>query len=83
MRTGVGCSPRRHSRGTVSRRARVAPHARTDGVDIYAVQPEDGTQFLWSRRDSITTAAKHGDLSVSEYTAFLTTMGEKVVWPED
>ncbi|WP_369744460.1 GIY-YIG nuclease family protein [Paenarthrobacter sp. AMU7] len=52
-------------------------------MDIHSVQREDGTQFPWSRRDSIAAAARHGDLSVLEYAAFLTAMGEKVVWPED
>lgn len=52
-------------------------------MSIHSVQREDGTQFLWSRRDSIATAAKRGDLGLDEYVAFLTAMGEKVVWPED
>ena len=52
-------------------------------MSIHSVQREDGTQFLWSRRDSISSAAKYGYLSVQEYAEFLTTMGEKVVWPED
>ncbi|MDO5863442.1 MULTISPECIES: GIY-YIG nuclease family protein [Paenarthrobacter] len=51
-------------------------------MSIHSVQREDGTQFLWSRRDSIASAAKCGDLSVQEYVAFLEAMGEKVVWPD-
>lgn len=52
-------------------------------MSIHSVLREDDTTFLWSRRDTIARAAKHGDLSVQEFTAFLTALGEKVVWPED
>ncbi|MGO4145731.1 hypothetical protein AB4Y77_11645 [Paenarthrobacter sp. YAF11_1] len=52
-------------------------------MSIHTVQREDGTEFLRSRRDSIPTAAKRGDLGLEEYVAFLNAMGEKVVWPED
>ncbi|BCW44604.1 hypothetical protein [Arthrobacter sp. StoSoilB5] len=52
-------------------------------MSIHSVQREDGTQFLWSRRDSIASAAKHSDLSMKEFAGFLGAMGEKIVWPED
>lgn len=52
-------------------------------MSIHSVQREDGTQFLWSRRDSIARAAKHSDLSMREFAGFLGAMGEKIVWPED
>lgn len=52
-------------------------------MSIHSVQREDATQFLWSRRDAIARAAKHDDLSVQDYAAFLKALGEKVVWPED
>ena len=52
-------------------------------MSIHSVERKDGTQFLWSRRDTIAKAAKHDDLGVQDYAAFLKAIGEKVVWPED
>ncbi|WP_416416135.1 GIY-YIG nuclease family protein [Paenarthrobacter aromaticivorans] len=52
-------------------------------MGIHTVQRDTGDPFLWSRRDAIARAAKHGELSVPEFAAFLEAMGENVVWPAD
>lgn len=54
------------------------------GLDmtIYSVENEDGSSFMWSRRDAIAGAAARGELSVEEFAAFLEAMGETVIWPE-
>lgn len=54
------------------------------GMDmtIYSVFREDGERFLWSRRDAIRGAAVRSELSVDEYSAFLTALGESIIWPE-
>lgn len=54
------------------------------GMDmtIYSVQRKSEGQFLWSRRDSIAHAAGLGKLSGEDFSAFLTAMGEQVIWPD-
>lgn len=49
---------------------------------IHLVTREDGTQFMWSRRDGIAGAAARGELSVEEFSSFLGAMGETIIWPE-
>lgn len=58
--------------------------ARLAGADmtIYSISRDTGGSFMWSRRDSIRGAAARGELSVDEYSAFLTAIGERVVWPD-
>lgn len=50
---------------------------------IHSVTREDGSQFFWSRRDSVSGAVRSGELTVPEFTAFLEVMGETVIWPID
>ncbi|QGN58895.1 GIY-YIG nuclease family protein [Nostocoides sp. HKS02] len=50
-------------------------------MSIYSVVRPDGSTFFWSRRDAVAEAAVRGDLSVAEFAAFLTEMGETIVWP--
>lgn len=55
------------------------------GMDmtIYSIEPETGPPFMWSRRDGIAGAVTRGELSVEEFTSFLESMGEKVIWPKN
>ncbi|MHA7284607.1 GIY-YIG nuclease family protein [Arthrobacter sp. TMS2-4] len=55
------------------------------GLDmtIYSVRREAGESFLWSRRDAVRSAAVRGELSVEEYSAFLTALGEDIIWPAE
>jgi hypothetical protein len=50
---------------------------------IHSVTREDGSQFFWSRRDSLSGAVRSGELTVPEFTTFLEAMGETVIWPID
>jgi hypothetical protein len=52
-------------------------------MQIYANTRQDGTQAIWSRRDIIGNAIRDGSLTISEFEAFLTTMGETVIWPKE
>lgn len=50
-------------------------------MTVFIVSREDGSEFMWSRRDGIRQAARRGKLSVEAYSRFLEAMGETVVWP--
>lgn len=50
-------------------------------MTMFAVARDDGSEFMWSRRDAIRRAARRGDLSTADYELFLNAMGETVVWP--
>lgn len=52
-------------------------------MSIYSVDDADGSVFLWSRRDSISSAAARGELAVDEFASFLRALGEEIIWPED
>lgn len=67
--------------GVSPRRDLVAQLADTD-MTIYAVRRDVGGPFMWSRRDSVRGAAARGELSVKEYSDFLTAIGERIVWPD-
>jgi len=49
---------------------------------IFQTRRVDGSSRLWSRRDLINSAARRGELSVQLFAAFLTAMGETIVWPD-
>lgn len=51
-------------------------------MTIYSTEHENGSQVMWSKRDAISNAVACGELSVEEFAAFLTAMGEKIIWPE-
>lgn len=44
---------------------------------------DDGSTYIWSRRDFIRRAVISGALSVAEFVAFLGAIGESVLWPEE
>jgi hypothetical protein len=52
-------------------------------MTIHSVAREDGTRFMWSRRDTVANAARNSELSVEEFATFLEAMGETIIWPED
>lgn len=49
---------------------------------VFQTRRDDGSPRLWSRRDLINSAARRGELSVPDFAAFLTAMGETIVWPD-
>lgn len=44
---------------------------------------EDGSTYLWSRRDLIARAVQRGSLSVERFAAYFIASGESIEWPED
>lgn len=48
---------------------------------LFVLAGDDGSEFMWSRRDAIRQAARRGELSIADYELFLEAMGETVVWP--
>lgn len=63
------------------RRELVAQLARME-MTIYSVTSKQDPNFFWSRRDAIRGAAARGELSVGEYSSFLSGIGEHVIWPD-
>ena len=50
---------------------------------IHSIDRADGSVFMWARRDTIAGTAARGDLREEEFTAFLETMDEAIIWLED
>lgn len=51
-------------------------------MTVFLAKRDDGAARLWSRRDFINQAAVNGALNVEQFEAFLTAVGESVIWPD-
>lgn len=52
-------------------------------TSIFSVSRGDGSQFMWSRRDTVIRAAKRGDMTTDQFAEYIDGIGGHVIWLED